>query len=92
MWYFQKMKIFRYIQDVDAWLEPMDYIAFWYAVEPFNLVLQPRDHCDEQIENGAAEKDDVLAVLKYMARDEISAMQGLKRKPVTPWLQLVESH
>lgn len=86
------MKNFRYIEDVSEWLEPMNYIAFWYAVAPYNLELQPRDHCDDQIASGAAELDDVLAVLKYMARDEIAAKQGLKRKPVTPWLQLVESH
>lgn len=86
------MKKFKYIQDIDDWLDPMNFEEFWYAVEPFDLVLQDRDHCAEQIASGDVDEDTVLSVLKYMARRELTEKQGLKRRPVTPWLQLVESH
>lgn len=86
------MKKFKYIQDIDDWFAPMNFKEFWYAVEPFNLVLQDREHCVEQIANGDVDEDTILNVLKYMARRELTEKQGLKRRPVTPWLQLVESH
>lgn len=86
------MKNFKHIQDIDEWLEPLKYEEFWYAVEPFDLVLQDRDHCDEQIAECDVNKDTVLSVLKFMARRELTDQLGLKRRPVTPWVQLVESH
>ena len=45
--YYFNMKKFRYIDDVKDWLEPMDYQGFWVVVEPYDLVLQTRDHCDQ---------------------------------------------
>jgi len=86
------MKKFKHIQDIDEWLEPLKYEEFWYAVEPFDLVLQDRDHCDEQIAECGVEVDTVLNVLKFMARRELTEQLGLERRPVTPWVQLVESH
>jgi len=86
------MKKFKYIQDIDDWLDPMNFREFWYAVEPFDLVLQERDHCEKQIASGDVDEETVLSVLKYMVRRELAEKQGLKRRPVTPWLQLVESH
>ena len=70
----------------------MDYPGFWYAIAPYGLALQPRDHCDRQIRFGVLTVDEVLKTLKYMAEDEIKALQGLKRRPVTPWVTLVHSH
>lgn len=49
------MVVFEDIQDVRDWLDPLDYIAFWEAVEPYRLVLQDRDHCDDLIASGAVE-------------------------------------
>ena len=85
------MKNFRYINDIEDWLEPMDYEGFWFAIEPYGLVLQARDHCDREIANGV-ERELVLDVLKHMARMELTKRHDLHWKPVTPWLQVVESH
>lgn len=86
------MRNFKYINDVQDWLEPMDYQGFWVAIAPYDLVVQPRWHCDQQIADGAADQATVLAVVKDMARIELVQREGLQRRPITPWLQLVESH
>ena len=86
------MKKFRDIDDVRDWLEPMDYTGFWYAIEPYGLMLQPRGHCDQQIADGEAEKETVLAVLKAMARIELTEKLGLKWREEAPWLKLVDTH
>ncbi|MGL1921245.1 MAG: hypothetical protein OCD03_09460 [Hyphomicrobiales bacterium] len=84
------MKNFKYIDDVESWVEPMDYQGFWYAVQPYNLVLQPRDHCDEQISTGVIDEATVLDVLKMFVSLELTERHGLRRREVTPWLKLVE--
>ena len=84
------MKKFRYIEDVEAWLEPMDYRGFWVAVAPYDLVLQRREHCDSQLASGEIDLETVIYVLKHMAQMELAERHGLKRREVTPWLKLVE--
>ena len=86
------MRTFRYVQDIDNWLAPMDYAGLWAAIAPYELVLQPRAHCDSQIAGGHAEQETVLEVLKYLARLEMTDRLNLERRPVTPWLKLVETH
>lgn len=84
------MKKFRYIEEIDDWLEPMDYQGFWVAIGPYDLALQRREHCDSQIANGEIDHETMLEVLKYMARLELTKELSLERRPVTPWLQLVK--
>ncbi|MBL4759230.1 MAG: hypothetical protein JKY32_16880, partial [Rhizobiales bacterium] len=55
-------------------------------------VLQRRAHCDRQIADGEVDPETVLEVLKYMVRHELTAKLSLKRREVTPWLKLVETH
>ncbi len=86
------MKKFKYIEDVEAWLEPMDYQGFWAAVAPYDLVLQRREHCDSQIASGEIDLETVIYVLKHMAQTEICQKQELVRKPIPPRLKVVESH
>lgn len=84
------MKKFRYTNDIEDWLAPMDYKAFWFVIEPYGLLLQPRDHCDQQIADGLVDEETVLHVLKHMARTELTQRMGIVRRPITPWLKLVE--
>lgn len=74
------MVVFEDVNDVIEWLEPMDYCAFWEAVAPYHLRLQPRDHCDAQIAAGVVDQALVLEVLKSDARIALSAKFGLKRR------------
>lgn len=75
------MKKFKYIDDVEKWLEPMDYEEFWYIIKDYYLVLPSREGCDQQL---------VLDGLKYLARIEFTKRHDLHWKPATPWLKVVE--
>ena len=86
------MKKFEYQEDAEEYFEPMSYEEFWHAVLPYNLQLQPRDHCDQQIADNLVEGELVLEVLKMMACNELTWRYGLQMRPVTPWLKLVSSH
>ena len=86
------MRQFRYIDDVEEWLRPMDYQGFWVATAPFGLTLQPRDHCDREIREGLVDEATVLSVLKSLAVLELTKRHKLKIKIPTPWLKLVETH
>lgn len=79
------MVVFEDVQDVVAWLAPLDYPSFWEAVEPYRLTLQDRAHCDDQIASGAVSQDLVLKGLKTLARIELTEMFGLKRTSPDPW-------
>ncbi len=83
------MPIFKHIEDVEEWLEPMDYPGFWYAVQPYDLTLQPRCHCDQQIKDGEADPAVVLEVLKHMARLELTKRLELSRRPTKAGLYAV---
>lgn len=84
------MRQFRYVEDIIDWLDPMDYPGFWAAIAPYDLELQPRDHCDAEIASGAADEATVLDCLKYMARMELRERLGLDWRPVAPWLEVVQ--
>lgn len=78
------MVIFEDVQDVTEWLEPLDYIAFWDAVEPYNLTLQDRDHCDGLIAGGTVDQGLILSVLKTLARHELRVLFGLGHRIYAP--------
>ncbi|MCP4933239.1 MAG: hypothetical protein GY927_03325 [bacterium] len=80
------MFIFEDIQDVKEWLEPLDYLAFWKAVEPYDLVLQDRDHCDDLIASGKVEATLVLEVLKGLAEMELADAFGLEWRIYQPYI------
>lgn len=89
------MKDFQYIEDVDDWLEPMDYTGFWYAIALYDLddlALQDRAHCDGQLARGEVDQETMLYCLKNMARMELTLRHDLKHRIATPWLKLVASH
>ena len=86
------MREFKTIDEVKHWLQPMDYKGFWHATAPYNLVLQDREHCDQQIAEGIVTQITVLSVLKGLARVELTKRYDLEWELATPWLKLVESH
>lgn len=79
------MMIFQDIQDVEEWLDPLGYIAFWEAVTPYNLTLQDRDHCDGLIAGGKVEANLILEVLKGLALMEMRRKLGLKPRIHEPF-------
>ena len=79
------MVVFEDIEDVIDWLEPLDYLAFWEAIAPYDLTLQSRDHCDGLIAGGKVEPGVMLDGLKYLARLELAQRFGLNRRIYHPY-------
>lgn len=77
------MNDFRWIEDVEDWLAPMGYEAFWREITPHHLVLEYRSVCDAQIATGQIDRETVLFVLKDMARRELVQRHRLGFKPRT---------
>lgn len=86
------MRKFKDLDEIEEWVAPMDYQGFWFAVAPFDLVLQDRAHCDGQIKSGEVDEALVLSVLKTMVRMEIGKQQNLHWRAPTPWVQEVKSN
>ncbi|MFG1342230.1 hypothetical protein [Xanthobacter autotrophicus] len=76
---------FKDREDVEEWLEPLDYEAFWEETAPFVLALEPRASCDAQIASGSIDRMTVLAVLKGMARLELVERFQLPIRDDRPW-------
>lgn len=75
------MVVFQDVEDVEAWLEPLDYIAFWGAVAPYRLFsIAERDHCDGLIAGGNVPQATILKGLKFMAGDALRDRFGLERR------------
>lgn len=82
------MQEFKTIEDIEEWLEPMNYEEFWIAIKPHCLVIPPRAMCDADIAAGAA-FDDVKIGLKIMACHLLTKRHKLRRRPVGPMLRVV---
>ncbi len=86
------MQTFKSIEDVEDWLEPMDYPGFWYAVTPYGLDIQDKASCDDQLANEGVNPETMLYVLKGCVRIELTKKFDLKHRELAPWLKPVESH
>ncbi len=75
---------FCFIDDIEDWLEPLDYDAFWEEVADYGLDLPKRSHCDAQIAAGLVPKTMVLRVLKVMVRVELGSLLELQRRAGLP--------
>lgn len=75
---------FKDIDDVVAWLEPMEYETFWKEIKPFCLVMLTREKCDADIASGATDEETVLYVLKNFARMELASILKLTWRDMMP--------
>ena len=57
------MVVFQDIQDVEEWLAPLDWIAFWEAIAPYRLGMDDREHCDGLIAGGMLREVEVTAAM-----------------------------
>lgn len=79
---------FKHIDDIEDWLEPMDYETFWTEIKPFCLVLFPREKCDNDIASGATDEETVLYVMKNFARMELASILKLEWRIDVPMMAL----
>ena len=79
------MIIFEDIQDVEDWLEPLDYLGLWQAVAPYGVFADAdRAHCDVLIANGEVPQATILEGLKVLARVAMTERFGLEHRIYAP--------
>jgi len=72
------MDFFEDIQDVEEWLAPLDYDAFWEAIEPLKVLdAEDRAHADQNRAKAEIGTDLVLSCLKTMVRRDLTDRFGL---------------
>ena len=79
---------FKDIDDIVEWLEPMDYETFWQEIRPYCLVMFPRVDCDHDLEHGLVDEDDLLFILKSLARMELATILKLEWRIDIPFMEL----
>ncbi|WP_415402433.1 hypothetical protein [Tateyamaria sp. SN3-11] len=66
------MRRFETYEDVEDWLAPMGYAAFWDAIIPMGLYdASDRGHCDRTLATGVADMDTVMTVTKMFALEAL---------------------
>ena len=79
---------FRHTNDVEDWLEPMDYETFWKEIRPYCLVMLPREKCDADMASGDVDEETVLYVMKNFARIELAAILKLEWRNDVPMMAM----
>lgn len=82
---------FKSIEDVEEWLEPMNYEQFWREIRPYCLVMFSREEADAQLEQEPHAVSEILGVLKAVAATRLIMRHDLKLRPIRPRLRLVAS-
>lgn len=69
---------FQTFEDVEEWLAPMGFEAFWDAMRTIGL-YGPEDqaHCDRTLAQGVADMETVMCVTKRMALHALVAQFDL---------------
>lgn len=88
IWHHGLMEFFDDREDVEEWLEPLGYDAFWRETAVFCLGLPDREDIDAAIARGELDTDCALYALKGMARLELIQRFGLKPRDIMPWYSL----
>lgn len=72
------MDRFETFEDVEEWLAPLGFEAFWQAIETLEVFgSEDRRHCEATLANGIADMETVMEVTKRMALHEIVARERL---------------
>jgi len=72
------MQDFETYEDVEEWLAPMGYEAFWAAILPTGLYTEEdRAHCDRTLAYGITDMETVMEVTKRIALTSLVAQYDL---------------
>jgi hypothetical protein len=71
------MQQFKDRQDLQEWLDTLDYAAFWKAIDPNSLDPDYKASCDASIAKGV-DQNIILKCIKSKKRIEIVKAQNLK--------------
>ncbi|MEM8786873.1 MAG: hypothetical protein AAGE76_01275 [Pseudomonadota bacterium] len=78
------MVVFQDIENVQEWLESLDWVAFWDAIAPYNLPLQSREVSEALVASGQMDQGQLLGGLKILAEVEITSRFGLTYRSTLP--------
>lgn len=79
------MFVFRDIEEVEEWLDPLGYTAFWEAITPWDVLSgAARAHCDATIARGITSETTVLKCMKALVRLELTQCLGLSARLYEP--------
>lgn len=72
------IRTFRSSNDLEAWLDGLDYKSFWQAIVAHAVELPPKTECDARIAEGGVTQHVMLSNLRSMAADQIEQRYKLK--------------
>ena len=79
------MVVFEDIQDVEEWLEPLSYEAYWEAIAFWNIYAgADRAHFDGLLASGVTTANTMLTCLKAEVRLTLTDRFGLKDRCFEP--------
>ncbi len=79
------MVVFEDIQDVEEWLAPLGYEAFWKAIEPWGIYAwADRAHFDRVLAEGVTDAEAMMVCLKAEVRMEMTERFDLKDRDFEP--------
>ncbi|MEL7281859.1 MAG: hypothetical protein AAGK79_15985 [Pseudomonadota bacterium] len=77
---------FDSLNDLEDWLETLDYAAFWKAIAPHAVSLPSKDEVDTMIARGAIDEETMLVSLRGLAERQIAERYNLQWEDRTPFL------
>lgn len=80
-----RMMFFEDRNDVEEWLEPLDFETFWREAAVFEPDIDTRAHCEAMIAAGIVSEAEVLSVLKSDVRRDLVARFRLPCRHPRRW-------
>lgn len=77
---------FDCLNDLEDWLETLDYASFWKAIAPHAVQLPTREEADKMVAGGRIDEETMLVSLRGLAERQISLRYNLQWKDRTPFL------
>lgn len=77
------MTIFKSVEDVVEWLEPMEWEEFWETIHALSIPpLNTKENCEAQIARGEVTADLILECSKGHVRMEMTRILKLQHRSV----------
>lgn len=77
---------FDCLNDIEAWLEPLTYEAFWQAVKPHCVQLQPKQEYDALIADNVLSEEQVMTIIKRSVVMKLADRYNLEWEDRRPFM------
>lgn len=82
------MKQFETENELEAWLEALDYEDFWTEMTQSAVTLPAREECDDRISQRVLTQTAMLETLRHLAKLELSERYGLEWEDPMPLMSV----